>query len=136
MQAQRPTSPAERAEAAGRRSARGEPGLDEPAAAGLTVRHVADPRGVALALAGELDLATTPELERHLAAIDEHEIPRLLIDLSELTFMDSTGLSAIVRAHGSGEARGRALVLRRGPGQVQRLLRLTGIHDRLTFEDD
>ena len=68
--------------------------------------------------------------------IERHDVPRLLIDLGAVTFMDSAGLSAIVRAHRSAAARGRALVLRRGPGQVQRLFRLTGVHDRLTFADD
>ena len=64
---------------------------------GLRVALVIDARGVAVLLAGELDLETAPELE---------------------------------------QSNGHTLVLRRGPRQVQRLIELTGVGDRLTFEDD
>jgi anti-sigma B factor antagonist len=121
--------------------------VDEPGVAGpnaatngesgrLTVRLISDARGVAVTLAGELDLATTPELDRHLAGIDVTQITRLLIDLSGVTFMDSTGLSSIIRAHHLAESSGHTLVVRRGPHQVQRLFEVTGVDERLTFEDD
>ncbi len=50
--------------------------------------------------------------------------------------MDSTGLGSIVPAHRFVESNRHTLVLRRGSRQVQRLFELTGIADRLTFEDD
>jgi anti-sigma B factor antagonist len=101
----------------------------------LTVELITDAQGVALRLVGELDLETSVEFDRRLAAIDQARISRLLIDLGGVTFMDSRGLSSIVRAHQSAEADGHTLVVRRGSNQVQRLFALTGIDERLTFED-
>ena len=101
----------------------------------LTVQLMTDAQGVTLRLDGELDLETSVEFDRRLAAIDQAGISRLLIDLGGVTFMDSRGLSSIVRAHQSAEANGHTLVVRRGSNQVQRLFALTGIDERLTFED-
>jgi anti-sigma B factor antagonist len=109
------------------------PGTIEPGR--LTVQLITDGRCVALRLEGELDLETSPEFDRRLAAIDQAQISRLLIDLAGVTFMDSRGLSSIVRAHQSAEANGHTLVVRRGSNQVQRLFALTSIDERLTFED-
>jgi anti-anti-sigma factor len=101
----------------------------------LTVRLTSDARGVVVTLEGELDLETTPEFDRQLAAIDKTQLTRLLIDLGGVEFMDSTGLSSIIRAHSVAESNGHVLVLRRGSNQVRRLFELTGVDDRLTFED-
>ena len=101
----------------------------------LTIQLMPDAQGVALRLDGELDLETSVEFDRRLAAIDQAQISRLLIDLGGVTFMDSRGLSSIVRAHQSAEANGHILVVRRGSNQVRRLFALTGIDERLTFED-
>jgi anti-sigma B factor antagonist len=97
----------------------------------LTVQLLSDPSGIVLALEGELDLETAAELDRRLAALDETSFTRLLIDLRRVTFMDSTGLSSIIRAHRVAEANGQRLVLRRGSSQVQRLFELTGVDARL-----
>jgi anti-sigma B factor antagonist len=102
----------------------------------LTVNLLSDARGVAVKLDGELDLATVPQLDRQLALIEVTKVSRVLIDLSGVTFMDSTGLRSIVRAHHFAESNHHRLVLRRGTRQVQRLFELTGIDERLTFEDD
>ncbi len=102
---------------------------------GLLIGHTADSRGAVLALSGELDLATFPELDRQLRAAGEAHPGRLLVDLRGLEFIDSVGLGSIIRAQRSVEAGGHELVLRRGAGQVQRLFELVGISDQFTFED-
>jgi anti-sigma B factor antagonist len=102
----------------------------------LAVELVADDRGVAVKLAGELDLETAPELDRRLAGIDLDGVACLLIDLRDVTFMDSTGLGSIVAAHRLAEGNGHKLVLRRGSRQVRRLFELTGLNDRMSFVDD
>jgi anti-sigma B factor antagonist len=101
----------------------------------LTVELTTDAQSAAVRLAGELDLETAVDFDRHLAAIDG-QITRLLIDLSGVTFMDSTGLGSIVRAHQSAQANGCTFVVRRGSNQVQRLFALTGVDERLVFEDE
>jgi anti-sigma B factor antagonist len=102
----------------------------------LTIDVLTDARGIAVKLDGELDLATVPQFDRQLARIEATKVSRVLIDLSGVSFMDSAGLRSIVRAHHFAESNNHRLVLRRGTRQVQRLFELTGIDERLTFEDD
>jgi len=80
-------------------------------------------------LFGELDVASSPELEAELARTTDREL--VIVDLRELEFIDSTGLGVLVKAHQHAEEAGRRFALVRGLGQVQRLLRLTGLSDQL-----
>jgi anti-sigma B factor antagonist len=86
-------------------------------------------------LSGELDLASAPDLERELQAGEQIAPTRLVIDLSGLGFMDSTGLQALLRARERANEAGYALSLRRGPHQVQRVFELTKTVDAFTFDD-
>jgi anti-sigma B factor antagonist len=85
-----------------------------------------------IAVSGELDLASSPALQEELDRVSSSDSQLLIIDLRELDFMDSTGLSVLVRAHQRAEEQGRRLAMVKGPQQVQRLLSLTGVADRLT----
>jgi anti-sigma B factor antagonist len=87
-----------------------------------------------IAVSGELDLASSPALQEELDRVAA-DSTLLIIDLRELDFMDSTGLSVLVRAHQRAEEQGRRLAMVKGPQQVQRLLSLTGVADRLTVVD-
>ncbi|HEY5317850.1 MAG TPA: STAS domain-containing protein [Solirubrobacteraceae bacterium] len=102
---------------------------------GLAVRCTADARGTVLELAGELDLESAPELDRRLRELEAANPVLLLIDLSRLEFMDSSGLAVIVRAGRAARTNGHRLSLRRGTAQVQRLFELTGVLERFTFVD-
>ena len=84
-----------------------------------------------IVVSGELDLASAPELEQALDQIRPERNKLAIVDLRELEFMDSTGLSIIVRAHQRLAEAGCELTLIKGPPQVQRLLDLTGVADRL-----
>ena len=88
-----------------------------------------------IAVSGELDLASSPALQEELDRVSGSESDLLIIDLRDLDFMDSTGLSVLVRAHQRAEEQGRRLAMVKGPQQVQRLLSLTGVADRLTLID-
>lgn len=92
-------------------------------------------RAVIVAVAGELDLASSPELEEELDRVWESDPEQLVIDLRRLEFMDSTGLSIIVGAHQRLAEHGRSLTLVKGSPQVQRLLDLTGVAERLQLVD-
>ena len=90
-------------------------------------------RGVGVAsvyVAAELDIASAPELERVLRRA-ELRAPLVVLDLRDLTFMDSRGLHVILCASNRARSAGRRLVLLRGPSQVQRLLTVSGAADRL-----
>jgi anti-sigma B factor antagonist len=88
-----------------------------------------------IALNGELDLASAPELERELRDAEATEPSRVVIDLKGLGFMDSTGLQALLRARERASSSSYELVLRRGSHQVQRVFELTKTVDAFSFED-
>ena len=99
----------------------------------VEVRH--GDQAVVIGVSGELDLASSPALEQELdnGAASHAEV--VIVDLRQLEFMDSTGLSILVRAHERATEGGRRFAVVRGPQQVQRLLSLTGVADRLTLVD-
>ena len=77
---------------------------------------------VGIKLAGEVDLATAPQLNEALANIwTESEV---LLDLSDLTFMDSSGVSAILAFASSRNGAG-SLVMVNPPAEIERLFELT-----------
>jgi len=80
-----------------------------------------------LHLAGELDLSTAPTLD---AAIDEvlgDGRTGIVLDLAEVTFCDSTGMSAFIRGHHLCTAAGGALRLTGATGVVARVLAISGL---------
>ncbi len=108
---------------------------DVPVPGGLVVQPSTEEDLTVLTVSGELDLASTPILERELHAIEEAGAKKLLIDLAGVGFMDSTGLQALLRARERATAEGIQLALRRGPHQVQRVFELTKTIDVFTFVD-
>jgi anti-sigma B factor antagonist len=96
--------------------------------------HNADAATV-ISVSGELDLASSPALEEELERVAQSDAQLVVVDLRNLEFMDSTGLSVLVRAHQRADENGRRLGLVNGSQQVQRLLTLTGVADRLMLTD-
>lgn len=89
-----------------------------------------------LSVRGELDLATSPALEEQLEQVAATAPPLIIIDLRELDFMDSTGLSVLIRAHQRAQIARQELVIVNGSRQVRRLLSLTGVAERLRIVED
>jgi anti-sigma B factor antagonist len=87
---------------------------------------------VVLTLAGELDAISAPELERHLDALAAKRSPRVVLDLSGLSFVDSAGVSVLLKAKHEAEGSGRRLILRNATEQVRRVFSLVGLADWLT----
>ncbi len=79
-------------------------------------------QGGSIRLTGELDMSTAPQLGEVLDAAVEHG-GTILVDLSELTFMDSTGINVLLRAAVSLRGRG-CLILHGEQDRVRRLLDL------------
>jgi anti-anti-sigma factor len=90
---------------------------------------------IVLAIGGELDLSSSAALEDEIAKAVQGDAARLVIDLRELEFVDSTGLGVLVKANQLAVDAGREFGLVRGGPQVDRLLNLTGLADRLTIAD-
>ena len=83
-------------------------------------------------LGGELDLATAPELAQALTEAPDGTAV-VILDLSELTFMDSTGLHVILSARARLAAAGCRLVLVPGSRHVQRIFEITGTKHQVEF---
>ena len=102
----------------------------------LEVRHEADHDASTVRLSGELDISTAAELEALLSELEAPGGPtRILVDLSDLSFMDSTGLRLLVTADLRLRRDGRELRLIPGPEAVHRVFRLALLEERLTFVD-
>jgi anti-sigma B factor antagonist len=91
---------------------------------------------VHVALVGELDLSTVAKVQEELRRVEATSPPTLVVDLSKLTFLDSTGLRCIVTADERARAEGRRIVIVRGPDAVQRVFAITRLEDRLEMVDD
>lgn len=81
---------------------------------------------------GELDIATTPQLERTLS---QSQARLVVLDLRELAFIDSCGIHAVISAGIRARQAGRRLVLVRVPANVDRMLTLTGSSDQVEIGD-
>lgn len=94
----------------------------------------ADP--VVLTVSGELDLGSLAELDAAASSAISDGAPVLLLDLSNLTFCDSTGLGLFVRLHKRMQARGGRLGLVNPQAGVLKVLKLTGLDSALHLYPD
>jgi anti-sigma B factor antagonist len=93
-----------------------------------------------IAVRGELDMSTAPELEAEIDRVLAGEDVAVMLDLSACEFIDSTGIALIVRtwqrldggADGGGEGR---LVLCCVNSQVRRLLKITGVETSISMHE-
>lgn len=92
--------------------------------------HRSVPALVQVALRGELDIDSAPRVRSELAAAVESGAPTVLVDLHDVTFMDSSGLSALVAAGQALAARGASLYLEGASGAVRQVLEITALLDR------
>jgi len=91
------------------------------------VTEVSDLRGDrTLVLHGELDIATAPELVAYLTRLRQHG-HAITVDLAEVTFMDSTGLTTLMDAHVEAERNGWSFSVRRPSHAVRRVFDLAGV---------
>jgi anti-sigma B factor antagonist len=81
---------------------------------------------VVLRPAGELDLTTVPLVETELRALRDAGFDRVVVDLRDLAFVDSTGLALLLAWHAEG---GLTLELLPGPAHVMRVVELSGVSD-------
>ncbi|MCW2967212.1 MAG: hypothetical protein JWM71_984 [Solirubrobacteraceae bacterium] len=87
---------------------------------------------------GELDLATAPDMEEQVLSAVRDGGKSVVVDLRELTFMDSTGVRTIVAAHQVAEESGTDLRVVRPPREsaVSRVIEISGIDDALGLVDE
>jgi anti-sigma B factor antagonist len=84
---------------------------------------------------GELDLATIADFDAALDKALASSAPRIIVDLAELSSIDSTGLRSLVLFNERCEETGRELAIRRGSRRVHKAFEATRLEDRLPLED-
>ena len=87
----------------------------------------------AIVLTGELDLTGIAEVTRELRLAEASDAGQIVLDLTGLTFIDSSGVRMIVEACARSRADGDRLALTRAPGPVQRIFDMTDLTKRLPF---
>jgi anti-sigma B factor antagonist len=89
-----------------------------------------------LRLTGELDLAGVDQFERLLTADQTTEAATIVLDMRKLTFIDSSGLRALIMADQRVRAEGGRFIVVRGPDRVNEVLEITGVAQRIELVDE
>jgi anti-sigma B factor antagonist len=96
-----------------------------------TVEQLTDPDGTArVVVQGELDLAAAPTLRHALSSL-RREARSTILDLREVTFMDSSGLRVLLEAGQHSAAGWGVSVLLPAGGPVCRLIAIAGVENAL-----
>jgi anti-sigma B factor antagonist len=95
-----------------------------------------EPGRALVSLTGELDLATAPQLRACLASLPEEGENEVVLDLTGLDFIDSTGLSVLVMVFTRTRAAGCAMVIRNPSSAVIRILEITGLASIFTISTE
>jgi anti-anti-sigma factor len=102
----------------------------------LTLQHAICNEKHTLVLTGELDTDSAPALNEALAHICRDGTTAVVLDLRKLTFMDSSGIRAVLLTQALCAEHGCELRLLPGQPQVQRAFAICDLLDRLPFRDD
>lgn len=86
---------------------------------------------VEVVLDGELDISTYETAEQQVAAAERREPDLLIVDLSRLTFVDSTGVRLVLLVDSRARAAGRRMAIRLGDGSARRVFSALGLLDKL-----
>ncbi len=98
----------------------------------LVLRSERDGDTHVIELHGELDIAGAPRLEEEFLRVEDTDVSVIVCDLSELEFIDSTGIRLLVMAADRSAASGRFTIIP-GSKQVQRVFEITDLVKRLPF---
>ena len=90
---------------------------------------------VVVAAVGELDLQSAPLLEHEVRTLHADGHDRVVVDLRQVEFIDSTGLRVLIGLHRSAQREGRTISLVAGPRPVQRIFELTATHALFHWRD-
>lgn len=78
---------------------------------------------------GEVDVSSAPELKDRVAELTRSGEQTLIVDLSGVTFLDSTGLGVLVEARAASAESGGALLLVCNQDRILKLFTITGLDD-------
>jgi anti-sigma B factor antagonist len=86
-----------------------------------------------IAVTGEIDLFTAPEFKQRMAALIDAGRSRLVVDLSETTFIDSSSLGVLIGAHRRLKLRGGALMVVSDNEAITKTFKITGLDGVFTL---
>ena len=87
-----------------------------------------------ISLVGEFDRAHVAELTQVIDEVVASSDPEIIVDLSSLPFLDSSGIAVLVAVHNTLEQQGRRLVLRQPQPNPKKALEICGLIDYLNVE--
>jgi anti-anti-sigma factor len=82
---------------------------------------------------GEIDIQTTEQLDQQLREVLDSGFKRVVLDLRNVTFLDSSGLRTVLGVHSATRETGVQFALVSGPAPVQRIFSITGTDETLLF---
>lgn len=100
----------------------------------FSVDIVSDDERVRVSPAGELDIATADRLRQPIAELLEEGFRRVIVDLRNVTFLDSTGVHTLIQCHERARDLGARMSIILGGPATRRVLDITGIIDHLEIE--
>ena len=100
-----------------------------PGPYGIRIVRVRTGATLQLAVSGEIDITTAPLLRQKIEQAKDHDLDLIVLDLQQVTFIDSTGLRALLEAQ--EQLNGRLRIMPSPP--VSRLIEITKVRDRLTL---
>ena len=92
-----------------------------------------DGKAHVVAVTGEVDLFTAPEFKQRVLAPIAAGIDRVIVDLTETTFIDSSSLGALIGAHRRLQQRGGRLVVACDTEAIVKTFRITGLDGVFTI---
>lgn len=104
-------------------------------AGSLTLRSGREGDDHCVALFGELDIASADALDAKVREVEATDAKQIVVDLSALEFMDSTGLRVLLALDARSRNDGNRLGLLRAAPAVHRVLRITRTDELLPFLD-
>lgn len=102
----------------------------------LTVRRADGDTGPLIQLSGELDAHTADQLSDELASTPANDGETLVLDMSDVRFVDSVGLRAVIAAHKRQSDAGGHLRLQGLNDRVARVFEYAGLNDHLEISGE
>jgi anti-sigma B factor antagonist len=96
---------------------------------GFSIESSHEDGATVIVVHGDVDLATAPELRAACESAIAAAPDVVRLDLGELTFLDSSGISVLVKAHQELQRQGGSLVLHRLDDRTRRVLDVAGLSD-------
>jgi anti-sigma B factor antagonist len=95
------------------------------------------PSAALITLAGEFDVVCADSFKRRFAEATEEEPAKVVIDLRDITFIDSTGLALLLSVNEMSQDRGFALtIVSADNSPPSKIFRMTGMHNVLPLVDE